>query len=78
MPKLNKPTIVKVQVPLATNADEPLALVYDENRTFDVYMRITDGLLEVMKGRPKAFFYATYDKKNNNTIIGKEAKWQNW
>lgn len=74
----NKPMIVKVQLPLSTNEPEPLALVYNENRKYDVFMRITPDLIKVMEGRPKAFFHATYDKVANNTILGKEAPHQPW
>ena len=39
--------IVKVQIPLETTTeDPPPAMVYNEDRSFEVFMEITDELLE--------------------------------
>lgn len=47
--------VVKIQIPLATNT-EPLALIYNKDRTFETYSGISTEIKKVMKGRPKAFF----------------------
>ncbi len=51
--------IVKVQLSLATTADERMALIYDEDRA-NVYVELPvsqlDGLEEAMGDSPKAFF----------------------
>lgn len=56
--------IVKVQLPLHTTEPEPLALVYNRERTLLVQVPVIGGLVDAMRGtdgrvRPKAFFEAT-------------------
>lgn len=70
--------IVKVQIPLATNSKEALALVYNKDRSYEVFMEITDELLKSMGREYKKFFYAHYDRKNNLTVLDREALWQEW
>ncbi len=73
-----KAMIVKVQVPLRTNYEEPLALVYNRDRSYQVFMQITEDLKIAMDGHYKKFFYAHYDKENNHTVLDKAAPWQQW
>ena len=49
--------IVKIQLPLAGPAkDQGHALVYDESREFQTFLRVTEELLDVMDGDTRAFF----------------------
>lgn len=73
--------IVKVQVPL--NADYPWALVYNEDRSFECQLPITEELLLIMHGEPKAFFEAHTepDPESENGVrlhIDDHAPWQEW
>lgn len=67
--------IVKVQVPLATNT-APQALVYNEDRTVELFIPISNGLKAIMRGRPKVYFYAEVRKKLLH--INEEAPRQEW
>lgn len=70
--------IVKVQIPVVTNDPNAMALVYNEDRSFDVFMPITKDLKKAMGDNKKQYFHAEYDKKNNNTILKGKAPWQSW
>ena len=70
--------IVKVQLPLSSNEVEPMALVYDENRQFEVFLPVTDGLKQEMSGLPKKYFYAYFDDESKNTVLVKPALSQSW
>lgn len=50
--------IVKVQFPLASNEPQPLALIYNQDRSVCVQIPITDPLRARMGGRKKRFFHA--------------------
>jgi hypothetical protein len=54
--------IVKVQLPLASSEETPLALIYDETKKFVTQVPVTDPLRAVMKGRAKAYFRAEIEK----------------
>lgn len=58
-----KTEIVKLQMPLATNATEPMALVYNKSRKFETFLKITEDLAELMGDEPKAYFKANIDGK---------------
>lgn len=79
-PRFEKPygMIVKVQMPLATNEEEPLALVYNKDRSYRVFMRITPELEKAMGDRAKVYFKAHYDRENHNTVLGEEMELQRW
>ena len=77
-PKLKKGSIVKVQLPLMSNDPQPLALVYNRSRSYDVDMIVSKALIKAMKGQPKKFWYAHYDPETNNTVLEREAPVQNW
>lgn len=72
-----KTEIYKVQLPLASNEVPPLALVYNERRNHEGLFPITDDLRNIMKGRPKAFFYGQM-QPDGKILFGKEAEWQYW
>ena len=76
--KLKNNSIVKVQIPIICSPGNYYALVYNKSRSYEVYMEITKEVLKVMKKEYKKFFYASYDKKNNNTVLINEAPWQEW
>jgi hypothetical protein len=68
--------IVKVQTPLASNEREPLAMIYNKDRSVEAFVPITADIKKLMKDTPKAFFHA---KMNGDKIeLLKEAVWQNW
>jgi len=54
------PFVIKVQMPLATTEDQPMALVYDETRKRIDEQIPTGHFEERMNGRPKAFFNAVF------------------
>lgn len=73
--------IVKVQLPVVTNEEWPLALVYDKQRKIQEQIPVTPSLLDMMCGtdgavRLKAFFEAVL--LNGALVLGKEAPWQMW
>lgn len=70
--------IVKIQTPLSSNVPrkEWVALVYNEDRSKEFDIAISDELVQAMKGRPKVFFSVHFE--GVNMIIDSEAPWQNW
>lgn len=72
--------IVKIQIPLSTNEKNPLALVYNEDRSFETFIPIGDELLWWMDGEPKAFFNVTLKKVRHETEmkIDSEVEFQDW
>lgn len=68
--------IIKIQLPLSSNTDEPEALVYDEKHEIDTFMPISKELLKRMGGNIKKFFYAHLE--DEEVIIDKDAPWQEW
>lgn len=67
--------IVKVQMPLGGSATSE-ALVYDEKRSFLLFVPITDSLKDMMDDEVKKFFHAKKVGKELKLI--KEAPWQEW
>lgn len=49
--------IFKVQVPLMTNAPEPLALLYNKNRDVEFHLPVDENIQEMMAGSFKKFFH---------------------
>lgn len=68
--------IIKLQLPLMSTHDEPLALIYNKDRSVEEMLPVTDDVRKLMKGRYKAFFHA--EIVNDKIVIDKEAKWQSW
>jgi hypothetical protein len=69
--------IVKVQVPLASSETNAPALVYDEARSFNLYFACTPELMERLNGRPKAYFEAKLNEKQE-LELGQEVPMQRW
>lgn len=70
-----KAEIVKVQVPIG---GEGPALVYNKDRTTEVFMETNEEILGLLDGRPKAFFFAYVDEQTEAVMVGPEAPWQDW
>ena len=75
---MSKRMIVKLQVPLASNDPNAGALVYSRDRSFHTFIPMDEAVEEVMRGRPKAFFYVNFDKKRDEFAFEGEAPWQEW
>lgn len=50
--------IVKVQVPISYNTDKPLALIYNKDRSVEVYIECSKELMDRMAGELRVFFKA--------------------
>jgi hypothetical protein len=50
--------IVKVQMPIASNHDEPEVMVYNEDRSVMQQFPLSDDLREIMGEELKKYFYA--------------------
>lgn len=69
--------IVKVQVPIFSTEDQDLALIYNENRTFQHQIPVDKHIKSKMRGEFKQFFHL--EKFENGKItLGKQAVWQGW
>lgn len=68
--------IVKVQIPLATNAPTPMALIYNEDRSVEYQTPVTRDLRRKMKGQWKTFMHA--ELVDTILHLGKMAPWQDW
>jgi hypothetical protein len=68
--------IVKIQLPIEANVEDPEALVYDEKHEVDTFMPITKELLRRMGGNIKKFFYAHLE--DEEIIIDQDAPFQDW
>lgn len=69
-----KTQIVKLQVPLM---GEPLALVYNKNRSYIGHVPINDDIKEAMGESFKKYFIAHIDKKGL-VHLHKEVEEQDW
>lgn len=68
--------IVKVQLSIVTNTGSKQVLIYDKERDIMWEGEASEGIINAMKGRDKAFFNA--EIINKKIILQSEAKWQNW
>jgi hypothetical protein len=75
---MTKQQIFKVQVPIATNEPEPQALIYNEDRSKEFWMPLTQQILDFMDGEFKKFVYGSVDYKHNTFTIDSDAPWQEW
>ena len=48
--------IVKIQLPLMTTMDHPMALIYNNDRSFQEQIPVTQELKDAMDGDVKAYF----------------------
>lgn len=69
-------TIVKVQLPLGTNEDIPHMLVYNEDRSVEVYTPVQERFAQELREAHKGFYHATVNDDQVN--IGSPAAWQSW
>lgn len=53
--------ILKIQLPISSNEPEPMALVYNKDRSFETFLRVTPALETLMDGQLKAYFRCEYD-----------------
>jgi hypothetical protein len=67
---------IKLQIPITTNDPEPMALLYAEPPSIDVYTAITKDVLRLLHGRGKAYFKARVS--NGRIIIGREVENPGW
>ncbi len=72
--------IVKVQVPVATNA-EPAILIYDEAREFEVLVTDPASFAEIVAaqaGALKAYWHAEIDDASHTFELAERAPDQAW
>jgi len=74
---LERPEIVKVQLPLSGTHPEPLALLYNRRRNREVLVPVAEVAKHV-GGAAKSFWWARWDKRANAYRLGFEAPWQTW
>lgn len=74
----HKKVIVKVQLPMATNAALPSALVYAEGREYIRPIAITPELKKRIGDGYKAYFYAIVRGDDLEIDFGKLAPSQPW
>jgi hypothetical protein len=55
-----------------------MAMVHDREGTMEGELPVTRDLLNFMKGRHKAFAYATLDDSTGIMTLTGEAPWQDW
>lgn len=68
--------IVKVQI--ALNRTDAPALVYNEDRSHEIFISVNEALEKAMRGQPKAFFYAYAVHDELIIDLNREAPWQDW
>lgn len=68
--------IFKIQVPVFTTLATPVALIYNEDRSIEVTVEVTDELLEFMDGELKLFAEGRVEDGIFN--IDSLAPWQDW
>lgn len=68
--------IVKVQI--SQNDEGQHVLIYPEDRRFIYQGPATPEIVNLLGGRPKAFFYMPHDARRSVRDIQVEAPWQEW
>jgi hypothetical protein len=69
--------IVKLQLPLVTTEPVPLALIYNEDRSYQVQVPVTAEIKRKMKGDVKAFF-ELHIGPGYEAILGKRVACREW
>jgi hypothetical protein len=69
--------IVKIQLPLVSTEPVPLALVYNEDRSYQVQIPVTAEIKKRMGEDVKAFF-ELHVGPGFETYIGKRVAWRSW
>jgi len=72
-----KKNIVKVQVPLASNEDNPPALIYSHDDSIMTSVPVDDELLAKMEGEDKKYFYFRRHEDGQIELLN-EAGNQDW
>lgn len=62
--------IIKLQVPLG--GDLSHAYVHNKDRTFEMFIPMSENIIELMLGQKKAFFKAHIDRKIGNLVVDEE------
>lgn len=70
--------IVKIQVPLATNDPQRLALIYAENRINMTQQQLSKETLEALGDDVKGYFLAEFIHTRRRWTIGKRVEDQPW
>jgi hypothetical protein len=70
--------IVKVQLPLMTDEEVPQALIYNEDRSVQFQVPVTDHILKGMDGRFKRYFEAARDEQYVNIMFHRPVEDQDW
>lgn len=70
--------IFKVQVPMSTNAEHPLALIYNKDRNVEFQCHVTDEIRNFMGGAFKKFAYGELIGDQVSMDFTQAAPWQVW
>lgn len=73
--------IVKVQLSLFSPDDDKYVLIYNKERDFHLESNekiVIEPIIEIMKGRNKAYFNAELDENDSLQIKDEVFKLQNW
>jgi hypothetical protein len=81
-PEFTKPSVFKIQVPIFTNYThfpngQPMALVYNENRTWEGEVPVVD-VTAVMGPDLKAFFLCRIHRPTGKIVIGEKVADPGW
>lgn len=68
--------IVKVQRPLSASEESPPALIYDKERTIEIFVDFTPELREVLKGKSKV--YCEAEMSQGEIVLTKVINDQPW
>ncbi|ALC12523.1 hypothetical protein [Sphingopyxis sp. 113P3] len=69
--------IVKIQRPIVSNADEPMALVYNRDRSLEAHMLMTPGI-EALFADGSLKVYHRASLRGTELHIGRRVKEPNW
>lgn len=70
--------VLKIQVPLASNQENPPCLVYDQTRKFRTFVPLTSEIKRLLKGDPKGYFEAKIQPGTGEFEIIKRVSPQQW
>ena len=72
--------IVKLQVPIVTNSENPMCLVYSRDRKINGMVPLTKEILDKMDGSLKKFFKVKSIEYGKNDVlkIAEEVEDQGW
>lgn len=69
--------IFKIQIPIQSSMENAPALVYNEDRSTEIMIAVTDEIRKVCGENKKAYVNATIVNDNSILIVNK-APWQDW